>query len=325
MNTQPPSRRPVGGPVGRHVTVAGGNPDGRRGKRASERPDDRPGVRPGGTADGGPSASPAGLTDDLTDGLNGNPGDGTVGKALRVLDCVANAGRPMRFSELLALSPYPKATLYRFLQTLTNQQMLACTPDGAYWLGPRLMRLAHAAWHTASLAPIARPFVEALAAGTGEAVHLAQLDNGQVLFIDKLKLSDQFETLARVGQVAPAYCTGVGKCILAHLPPDRLDRVLQQQSFFRYTEDTIGSATELRAELARIRKRGYGFDRQEHEHGIISIAAPILDTGGRVLGALSIATSTARHGTGELEAFLPALLDCARKIGDEATWWHFPA
>ncbi len=254
-----------------------------------------------------------------------SPGDGTVGKALEVLDCVANFGRPVRFSELLDCSPYPKATLYRFLQTLTSQNMLAYNTDGTYWLGARLMRLAHAAWNTASLAPIARPFVEALAAEVGESVHLAQLDNGQILFIDKLKATDQFETLARVGQVAPAYCTGVGKSILAFLAPKRLELALQQQSFFRYTEHTIGTVAELLGELEQIRRTGVGFDRQEHEHGIISIAAPILDRGGRVIGALSIATSTTRNTTEGLKAFRPALLDTAQKIGEEATHWHFPA
>lgn len=254
-----------------------------------------------------------------------SPGDGTVGKALEVLDCVAEFGRPVRFSELLEVSPYPKATLYRFLQTLTNQNMLAYNPDGTYWLGARLMKLAHAAWRTASLAPIARPFIEALAAEVGKSVHLAQLDNGQILFIDKLKATDQFETLARVGQVAPAYATGVGKCILAFLAPRRLELALQQQSFFRYTDNTFGSVAELIPELEEIRRDGVGFDRQEHQHGINSIAAPILDTNGRVIGALSIATSTTRHTTEGLKAFRPALLETAQKIGEEATHWHFPA
>lgn len=254
-----------------------------------------------------------------------SPGDGTVGKALEVLDCVAEFGRPVRFSELLEVSPYPKATLYRFLQTLTNQNMLAYNADGTYWLGARLMRLAHSAWETASLAPIARPYVEHLAAEVGESVHLAQLDHGQILFIDKLKATDTFDTLARVGQVAPAYATGVGKCILAFLAPKRLELALQQQSFFRYTENTVGSKAELMAELEEIRREGVGFDRQEHQRGINSIAAPILDANGRVIGALSIATTTSRHTTEGLMAFRPALLETAQKIGEEATHWHFPA
>ena len=252
--------------------------------------------------------------------------DGTVGKALEMLDLVAEFGRPVRFTDILARSSHPKATSYRLLQTLTNQHMLEFNEvDGTYSLGGRLMRLAHAAWKTASLAPIARPFIEALAAQTGETVHLAQIEQGQVLFVDKLQATDRFETLAQVGKVAPAYCTGVGKAMLAFLAPKRLQLALQQQAYFQYTPATLTDAVALEAELEQIRAKGIAHDREEHEDGIISIAAPILSTNGRVIGALSIATSTNRHTLEGLDAFRTALLDTAEKIGAEATHWQFPA
>ena len=98
-------------------------------------------------------------------------GDGTVGKALEVLDQVAGFGRPVRFSELLADSRFPKATLYRFVQALTHQGMLAFDPErGSYALGVRLVRLAHAAWRQSSLAPLARPYLDALSRVFGRRV-----------------------------------------------------------------------------------------------------------------------------------------------------------
>ena len=112
-------------------------------------------------------------------------GDGTVGKALEVLDQIAAFGRPVRFSELQGGSAFPKATLYRLLQTLTHQGMLVLDPDqGTYALGVRLVRLAHAACAQSSLAPIARPYLDELAEKTGETIHLAQMDQGQVLYVD---------------------------------------------------------------------------------------------------------------------------------------------
>lgn len=251
--------------------------------------------------------------------------DGTVGKALEVLDSVAAYERPVKFVELLEHSPYPKATLYRLLQTLTNQNLLSHDPEtGTYSMGLRLIRLAHTAWEHASLAPIARPFVEELAAEAGESVHLAQLDNGQVIFVEKLKATDRFETLAQVGKVAPAYCTGVGKAMLAFIAPKRLDIVLQQQSFFPYTTATHASAESLLGELPDIRRDGIAFDREEHEQGIVSIAAPIFISNGRVIGALSVATSTTRYDLNGLTAFKASLLETAEKIGAQATSWHFP-
>jgi len=252
--------------------------------------------------------------------------DGTVGKALEILDAVAAFGRPVRFSELLADSPYPKATLHRFLQTLTKQKMLEHDAEtGTYSLGIRLMRLAHTAWRNASLAPIARPFLQTLAAEVGANVHLAQLDGGQVLFVDKLRASDRYDTLAQVGQVAPAYCTGVGKAMLAFIAPKRLQIVLQQQSYYRYTPATHTSPESLIAELDVIRSEGIAFDREEHEQGINSIAAPILSTNGRVVGAVSIATAPSRFDTDGLLQFREALVATAGQIGDAATSWQFPS
>ena len=254
------------------------------------------------------------------------PGDGTVGKALGVLEQVAEFGRPVRFGEVLEHSPHPKATLYRFLQTLTNQKLLSYHPEAqTYRLGVRLVRLAHAAWKQSTLAPVARPFIEALAAEVGETIHLAQMDHGQVLFVDKYKTVDQFETLAQTGKVAPGYCTGVGKAILAFMTPERRQRALQQQAYLQYTPATHTSADSLLPELEQIRRDGVAFDREEHERGIISIAAPILTDGGRVIGALSIATSTSRHSTDALNAFRPLLLETAEKIGIEAAAWQFPS
>lgn len=159
-------------------------------------------------------------------------GDGTVGKALDVLDRVAQAGRPVRFSELLSDSAYPKATLYRFLQTLTHQGMLAYDADRqTYGLGVRLVRLAHAAWAQSSIAPLARPFIDRLSADVGETIHLAQLDLGQVLYVDKRNAQRPVEMFSQAGKVGPAYCTGVGKAMLAFLSEDELARAMDRQSF----------------------------------------------------------------------------------------------
>ena len=252
-------------------------------------------------------------------------GDGTVGKALDVLDRVAAYGRPVRFSELLDDSPFPKATLYRFLQTLTSQGMLSYDVERqTYALGVRLVRLAHAAWTQSSLAPVARPYLDALSREMGETVHLAQLDGGQVLYVDKRNAREPIEMFSQAGKVGPAYCTGVGKAMLAFLSEEELARVLPQQSFHRFTAKTFTSPESLREELHRIRARGYAFDDEEHEPGIICLAMPILTAGGRPLGALSVTTSTARKSLADLETHAPTIRRAARAIAEEAAAWRFP-
>jgi DNA-binding IclR family transcriptional regulator len=252
-------------------------------------------------------------------------GDGTVGKALEVLDKVAAFGRPVRFGELLEGSAFPKATLYRFVQTLTNQGMLAYDPERqTYAPGVRLVRLAHAAWAQSSLAPIARDHIDRLSAKVGETVHLAQLDNAQVLYVDKRNASQPVEMYSQAGKVGPVYCTGVGKVMLAFEPDDRMEAIIAQQSFHRFTPNTVTSPDELRTELRDIRANGYGFDREEHEPGIICVALPILTEKGRCLGAMSITSITRRTNIAGLERLVPMLRETTDLIARDAQDWRFP-
>ena len=253
------------------------------------------------------------------------PEGGTVAKALDVLDLVAGFGRPVRFSELQERSDLPKATLYRLCQTLAGQGMLVVDADtGRYALGMRLVRLAHAAWTQASLGPIARPFLDALVARTGRVVHLAQLDAGHVLYIDKRVPSRPPAMYSAAGRVGPAYCTGVGKAMLAHLAPAALEAALAEQGFAAHTAHTITDAAALRRELARVRERGHAFDAEEHEPGIVCIAMPVLTPGGRALGAISVTGNGTRDDLPALEAaHLGALAEAVRGTAEAARAWRF--
>ena len=251
--------------------------------------------------------------------------DGTVGKALDVLEMVAAATAPIRFSELLITSSFPKATLYRFLQTLTHQGLLHFDKElGTYSLGIRLVRLAHTAWAQSSLAPIARVFLDALARETGETIHLAQMDQGQVVYVDKRNAARPVEMFSSAGKVGPAYCTGVGKAMLAFLPAEALQAAIARQSFHRFTETTLDSAAKLQAELSQIRRVGHALDREEHEAGIICCATPILSRNGRAIGALSITSTTAQSNLVALAQFAETLKSTATQIAEAAENWRFP-
>lgn len=255
----------------------------------------------------------------------GGASDGTVAKALEVLDLVADAAHPVRFTDLLERAPFPKATLYRLLQTLVAQRMLSYDPDRqVYSMGLRLVRLAHAAWEQSALAPIARPHLDRLSADVGETVHLAQLDHAQVLYVDKRNARQPIPMFSEAGKVGPAYCTGVGKAMLAHLPEDRLPELLAQQSWHRFTDRTITSSGALIEELARIRVRGHAFDDEEHEPGIICVALPIMTSRGGLLGALSVTSTTARTSLAGLADWVPLISSIARTIATETENWRFP-
>ena len=251
--------------------------------------------------------------------------DGTVGKALDLLDEVASIGRPVRFAEILAQSRLPKATLHRLLRSLTNQGMLAYDADDhRYRPGLRLVRLAHSAWAQSSIASVARPVLDRLSCETDTTVHLAKLDGGQVLYLDKRIAARPLDMFSQAGKIGPAYCTGIGKAMLAFLDAAALDHVIRRQSFYGFMPNTITSAGALTAELAEVRRSGIAFDRSEHERDIICVAAPILTQAGRVLGALSITSSPLRHSLEDLATFAPRLRAAAAEITENVEAWQFP-
>ena len=251
--------------------------------------------------------------------------DGTVGKALGILEKVAEHERPVRFSDLMRETDMPKATLYRLMQTLTNQGMLQFDSDNrAYALGTRLVRLAHVAWRQSSIAPLARPYLDELSDEFGETLHLAQLEGGQVLYVDKRNSSKTVDMYSQAGKVGPAYCTGVGKAILAHLDHETLDATLDLQSFKGHTPQTITDRDALIAELTKTRERGFAFDNEEHEPGIICVAVPILSAGLRPLGALSATSTTERTSLDEMTGWVDRLQHVAREIAQVVETWRFP-
>ena len=249
---------------------------------------------------------------------------GTVGKALHVLDLVASAGRPIRYSELSSRCSFPRATLFRLLQGLTSQRMLSYDRERrTYTLGIRLVRLAHSAWKQSSLGVVARPELDAIAADVGETIHLGQMENGQVIYVDKRNAVQPVEMFSQAGKVGPAYCTGIGKAMLAFLEADDRDRAIRQQSFYAYTRNTITSSGDLARELQDVRSQGIAFDREEHEPGIICVACPILSER-RVVGAVSVTSTVLRHDLDSLAAYRSRLVKAAKNIEELARDWQFP-
>lgn len=254
-----------------------------------------------------------------------NKGSGTVGKALKVLDQIAGYERPVRFNELLNHSDFPKATLYRFVQTLLAERMLSYDVERqTYSLGVRMVRLAHAAWAQSSLAPIARPYLNTLSEKIGATIHLAQLDGAHVLYVDKLNAQRKIEMFSQAGKVGPAYCTGVGKVMMAYMSESELENIIPQQSFHKFTPNTLGNKKDLKLDLERIRSCGFALDNEEHEPGIICVALPILTKNDRVIAAISVTSITSRTNLNDLQNLVPEMRAAARQIAMETEIWRFP-
>lgn len=244
---------------------------------------------------------------------------GTLGKAMAVLETVALAERPMRFTDVLAVSGQPRGTLHRQLSHLVQEGLLELRPDHAYVPGLRLLKLASASWARNEFRAVAAPFLETLHRETGETVHLGVLRGREIIYLDKVESRQAVRMNSQIGNASPVYCTGVGKAALAALDAEALDGLLSQLEFRRFTPQTITSRATLINELAEIRSSGIAFDREEHEPGIRCVAAPILDAGRALVAGVSVTGPAYRVSEAQLDDWAPRVRHAAGAIMAELT------
>jgi IclR family acetate operon transcriptional repressor len=164
----------------------------------------------------------------------------------------------------------------------------------------------------------ALPVLRGLGERTGETVHLGVLDGSDVIYIEKIESTHAVRMFSRIGHTMPAYSTGIGKAILAHLSPDELAQALPEELEPR-TPATITERVKLVRHLADIRRRGYSTDDVENEDGIRCVGAPVFDHSGRACAGISIAGPESRVTPDqfpELGALVgEAAMSVSRRIG----------
>lgn len=244
-------------------------------------------------------------------------GTGTLGKVMSVLEAVALSDRPMRFTDVLAVSGQPRGTLHRQLSHLVQEGLLEVRVDHVYVPGLRLLKLASASWARNEFRAVAAPFLEALHRETGETVHLGVLRGREIIYLDKVESRQAVRMNSQIGNASPVYCTGVGKAALSTLAPDALDAIVSGLEFRQFTPRTITSRSLLMEELDAVHRDGVAFDREEHESGIRCVAAPICDADRTLAAGVSVTGPAYRVGQEQLQTWAPLVCRAARAIMDE--------
>ncbi|HLU42876.1 MAG TPA: IclR family transcriptional regulator [Microthrixaceae bacterium] len=216
--------------------------------------------------------------DDCADG-----GRSLVGRIAAIMDSFDQQDPVLSLVELSRRSGLPKSTAHRLAEQLRAMGWLERCHSG-YRVGMRLFELGGLAAKQAQLRDPALPHLHALAGQTGLAVQLAVLDSDEVVYLDRVTVGS-YRLPTRQGGRMPAYCTGLGKAMLAF--DDAAAQRVAESELPARTAHTIDSPASLRAELERVRSTGVAFDRQESYDGLGCVAAPIRNSG-RAIGAVSV-------------------------------------
>ncbi|WP_432842367.1 IclR family transcriptional regulator [Dactylosporangium sp. CA-092794] len=236
-----------------------------------------------------------------------------LGRAMSLLTAFGPHDAELSLAELGRRTGVPKPTVHRLVVELDRWGIVERTPRGVR-LGMRLFELGQLAPRQRGLREAALPFLNDLYQATRETVHLAVLDGVEVVYVEKLSARTGPLVPSLAGGRMPAYCTGVGKALLAFSPPEVL-RAVVAAGLPRRTPHTIVMPGLLEREIEAVRRRGVAFEHEESTPGIVCAACPVLGENGRAVAAISITGwATALDTTRVSAAVRTAALGLSRQL-----------
>jgi DNA-binding IclR family transcriptional regulator len=240
-------------------------------------------------------------------------------RGLSVLETLAESGRlPLTaISQRLGLH---LSTAHHLVKTLEALGYVGRDENKAYRLQRRVFQLAAAAWNDDELAQLAGPFVAELGLKTGETAQFAVFDRRHVIVIGKFEATGPWRLYDRVGAERPAYCTAIGKALLAFQARAVLRDYLQRVQLKSFAPNTITSVPRLKEELKRVEKQGYAFDNEEFTLGIRCLAAPVFNFAGAVVAALGLFATTWRMTPDRVAELAPSVREMGERFSRELAY-----
>ena len=254
------------------------------------------------------------------------PSEGSTGtsqslaRGLAILSTF-HSDRPLiGVSELSRGLELSRSTVHRYVATLAKLGYLQQDPDSKrYRLGPKVLDLGFSALNSMDLLEVSAPHLRRLSDETQRTVNVAILDGTDVVYIERCRAARpgqrEIDLNLHVGARLPAYCTAMGKAILAFVSEERLEEIIERIDFVPRGPNTLTDPKAFREELVKIRASGIAINDEELAYGLRSIAAPIYSQSGDVLAALNLAIHRTIVSMEELvERFAPAVIQTANDI-----------
>ena len=256
-------------------------------------------------------------------------GTQSLERGLAILSSFDSSRPLLGVSELARLVGLSRSTTHRYVSTLTALGYLQQDDDTRrYRLGPRVLDLGFSAINSMELREISAPHLRRLSELTGHTTNMSILDGSDIVYIERVRSphAAEIDLDLHVGSRLPAYCTSMGKALMAFLPRCKQEELLARLEPARRGPNTIVDPGALAAELARVRRRGFAVNNEELAYGLRSLAAPVRSQAGAVVAAINLSVHRSLATMDELVAELsPPLLRTADEISARIGFHGRPA
>ncbi|HWB32312.1 MAG TPA: IclR family transcriptional regulator C-terminal domain-containing protein [Acidobacteriaceae bacterium] len=240
----------------------------------------------------------------------------SLARGLLVIQAFTPQTPHMTISQLAAKTSLSRAAVRRCLYTLSKLGFAGVEDGSRYALRPRMLALSNTYSSSNPLSKAAQPILERMSSALRESFSVATLDSEDIVYIARSSVSRVMSDDLHIGSRLPAYCTSMGRVLLAYLPAEQLEQYLARVRLVAYTARTVSSVEKLRLVLRNVRRQGYALVDQEYEVGLRSLAVPIYSSTGRVTATLNLSGSSPRMPVYEMQSrFLPHLRNAAAELG----------
>lgn len=232
---------------------------------------------------------------------------GGLAKGLKVIEAFSAAQPRLSIAEAAEITGLDRATTRRCLLTLSELGYAAY--DGKFFtVTPRVLRLGTGCLATMPLPRIVQPTLDRLSQDIGQSTSVSILDEGEIVYVARAAQSRVMSIALMPGSRLPAYCTSMGRVLLAALASEEARRILEATPLVARTERTVTETDALMAELEAVRLNGYAVIDQEVEIGLRSIAVPLTTIRGKTVAALNVGLAANPEPLDTLiSRYLPAL------------------